>query len=293
MALFMELEDYISGERFQNIADISIIPHGLNNGEKKCGFVVEQQNNNNYRAFYYDTNTTSLPSEVDNVNVIFVNTWTLDKFFKIVFPLLTNKYIFISHNSDLGINKQHQQYLDSSKVIRWYSQNAYLKHDKLFALPIGLGNQQYSHGNIKLLDEIKNTNYQKEFLVYKNFDISSNPHKRSLIDSITTSNKIFMSKNTNIKPYFETIAKSAFCICPPGNGNDCHRIWECLYLKTIPIIEKNSWFEQFEHLPILLTEDWNDIKIETLRDKFLQMQHLNFNIEELKLNYWKTHICKV
>jgi hypothetical protein len=293
MALFMELEDYISGERFQNIADISIIPHGPNNGEKECGFVVEQQNNNNYRTFYYDTNTTSLPSEVNNVNVIFVNTWTLDKFFKIVFPLLTNKYIFISHNSDLGINKQHQQYLDSSKVIRWYSQNAYLEHDKLFALPIGLGNQQYSHGNIKLLDEIKNANYQKEFLVYKNFDISSNPYRRSLIDSITTSNKIFMSKNTNIKPYFETIAKSAFCICPPGNGNDCHRIWECLYLKTIPIIEKNSWFEQFKHLPILLTEDWNDIKIETLRDKFFQMQHLDFNIEELKLNYWKTHICKV
>jgi hypothetical protein len=50
----MELDQFISGERFQALADISIIPYGSGNGEKECYFVKEQQKNNNYKVFYYD-----------------------------------------------------------------------------------------------------------------------------------------------------------------------------------------------------------------------------------------------
>ena len=42
------IEQFISGERFQALADISFIHTGNGNGESECGFVKEQQNNNKY-----------------------------------------------------------------------------------------------------------------------------------------------------------------------------------------------------------------------------------------------------
>ena len=30
-----------------------------------------------------------------------------------------------------------------------------------------------------------------------------------------------------------------FALSPEGNGIDCHRTWECLYLGVIPIVKKS------------------------------------------------------
>ena len=46
---------------------------------------------------------------------------------------------------------------------------------------------------------------------------------------------------------------------PEGNGIDCHRMWECLYLKVIPICHRNILTEHFSKLfPIILVDDWKD-----------------------------------
>ena len=82
----MELNQFISGERIQKLAEISIIPVGDGNGESNCGFVIDQQKNNNYETFYYTGNTPDLPGEVITAKTLFVNTWTLNKFFNYIFP---------------------------------------------------------------------------------------------------------------------------------------------------------------------------------------------------------------
>ena len=284
MAFAMELDQFISGERFQALADISFIPLGNGNGESECGFVKEQQRNNNYNVFYYDENTNTLP-EMTGIKKVFVNTWTLNKFFKIIFPLLTESYIFISHNSDLGISEEHLPFLESSKVIKWFSQNTYIQHPKLISLPIGLGNQQYPHGNLVLIESIIEANITKELLVFKNFDHNTNYTKRVAIDQITTANNIPMWPHLNQEEYFIRLAQSAFVISPPGNGIDCHRIWECLYFNTIPIVEEHICFTQFKDLPILFINDWSIVTEDFLRRELKRFNKTN--IPQLRLDYWK------
>jgi len=280
----MELDQFISGERFQALADISFIPIGNGNGESECGFVKDQQRNNNYNAFYYDETTAILP-DMSNVTKIFVNTWTLDKFFKVIFPLLEGSYIFISHNSDLGITEKHATFLDDSKVIKWLSQNTYIIHEKLISLPIGLGNQQYQHGNLSLIKRTMDAEINKALLVFKNFDSGTNYGERSVVDQITTNNNIPMWPHLSQEEYFLRLAQSTFVISPPGNGVDCHRIWECLYFKAIPIVKTHICFNQFKDLPILFIDDWNIVTEKFLRNELKRIKQAD--IPQLHLDYWK------
>jgi hypothetical protein len=51
-----------------------------------------------------------------------------------------------------------------------------------------------------------------------------------------------------------------FCICPEGNGADTHRLWECLYLKVVPIVV-NSQFTKLlikYNIPMVIIEKWDD-----------------------------------
>jgi len=287
----MNIDNFITGERFQALADVSIIPEGEAVGESNCDFVVKQQINNNYNTFYYNNYTATLPDYVQNARIIFVNTWTLDKFFNTIFPLLKNKYIFISHNSDSAFTSTYAHYLDSGKVLKWYSQNIACNHTKLFAIPIGIANQQYSHGNLGLLKQIIDTSHSKEYLAYKNFDIYTNFQIRSHIDHITTQNGIPMNNRVDQPSYLTNLAKCIFCISPPGNGVDCHRVWECLYLKTIPIIKYNDSFIQFKHLPILFIDDWSTVTAEFLNKASVNFQaNWKSNLTELNMLDWKDKI---
>lgn len=284
----MELNQFISGERFQALADISFIPNGNEVGESECDFIKKQQVNNNYNAFYY--NNDSIIPDLSNVKTIFVNTWTISRFIKVILPQLKDKYNFLSHNSDMGLTNMYNQILDSDVVVKWYSQNKSTNHTKTFSLPIGLGNQQYDHGNIPLLNKVIEYNNHKTNLVFKNFSINTNVSKRSVVDFITHKNGISMSKPFNQEGYFDAISKSMFCISPPGNGVDCHRIWECMYLKTVPVIEYNEAFKEFSHLPILFITDWNVVTPEFLMSKANMLKQFNTPIPELTMDYWKGKI---
>lgn len=287
----MNIEDFITGEKFQALADISVIPEGNGIGESNCDFVIKQQQNNNYNTFYYNDLTDTLPDYVQNARTIFVNTWTLEKFFNKIFPLLKNKYIFISHNSDAAFTDTYKNLLNDEKVVKWYTQNKAINHEKLFTLPIGIANQQYPHGNLELLNQIIDNSFNKQYLVYKNFDIHTNFQTRSYIDHITTQNGILMNSKLDQTNYLANLAKSIFCISPPGNGIDCHRVWECLYLKTVPIIQYDNCYEQFKHLPILFIDDWNTVTIEFLNKLINAFQTpLKNTLPELSMVYWKEKI---
>jgi len=286
LAWFMDdiMIDYITGEKFQGLADVSLIPNGRDVGESECDFVIEQNRNNGYTTFYYDENTKELPEYVKNAKVLFVNTWTLDRFFRCIYDLLPNRYVFISHNSDNTFSNKHERYLNDEKVVKWYSQNAIISHDKLILLPIGLANRQYKHGNLSLMDRIVKENASKTNLVYKNFDIYTNFNIRNDVNNITSKNNIIMNPRVEQEEYLQNLAKSVYCINPEGNGIDCHRMWECFYLKTIPVAKFQSGYERFKKFPILFVDCWEKVTLNFLNQN---VSNFDFDIRELDFNYWK------
>jgi hypothetical protein len=44
----------------------------------------------------------------------------------------------------------------------------------------------------------------------------------------------------------------AFEICPRGNGLDCHRTWEALLLRSIPIVRTSTLDPLYEGFPVVI-----------------------------------------
>jgi len=52
------------------------------------------------------------------------------------------------------------------------------------------------------------------------------------------------------------------------NGIDTHRLWESLYLRTIPIVKRCIGMEDFNDLPILFIKNWEDITEDYLNEQY-------------------------
>ena len=93
--------------------------------------------------------------------------------------------------------------------------------------------------------------------------------------------------------YYETIARSKFMLCPRGCGLDTYRMWDCLYLGCIPIVVKYAGYKDFEDLPILFIDKWEDylsIDENYLNKKYDEMLDVNYNYDKLKFSYWENLI---
>lgn len=78
-----------------------------------------------------------------------------------------------------------------------------------------------------------------------------------------------------------------FAISPEGNGIDCHRVWECLYVGCIPVVKKNNiMFEFFKDLPILWVHDFECVTSAFLNEQYNLIKQKNFNTEKITMTYW-------
>ena len=94
--------------------------------------------------------------------------------------------------------------------------------------------------------------------------------------------------------YRRILQNYMFVICPEGNGIDTHRMWEALYLRTIPIIKKNkiSNFIKRAKIPVLILNKWSDLSKfdEKQLQKFYFSKKKLFNNRYLFQDYWKKRI---
>jgi tetratricopeptide (TPR) repeat protein len=278
-------EMYITGEKIQALADIGfaaasnpIIDAQLKNMKQNICFANKMP-------------IETIIENITNKKIIFVYTHFLDLFFEEVFPFIKNNFVLITHNSDNSVSRKYYRYLVSDKIIKWYGQNVEFEHEKLFSLPIGIANSQWSHGSTELLQKVRTEHNRKSILVYKNYNLTHYGNRKE-IDLITNNNGMYMMPRKSQEDYLRDISQSDFCICPPGNGIDCHRIWECLYLNCIPIVHNHINFKQFRDLPILLIEDWKIVDKEFLLKQKKAMVEKKYNLEKLEFSYWKNNILK-
>ena len=269
----------LAGEQFQSLCNIGFYTD--------TNSIIQDQN----KALNQNIHKISdiCVEDIKKYKIIFVYTHFAHDFMHKFLDYLDNVTI-VTHNSDHCINDEHLQYLDHNNINKWFCQNREISHPKLFSIPIGIANSQWPHGNQDVIKSIKENNTVKTNLVYKNFQVDTNHGERALCNHITNNNGILMNNNTSQEEYWNNIKKSLFVISPPGNGIDCHRIWECLYLQSVPIVKYHEALSQFTHLPILFINDWNKVTVDFLKSKIQDYINIDFNIPDLTLKYWKERI---
>ena len=77
-------------------------------------------------------------------------------------------------------------------------------------------------------------------------------------------------------------------ICPRGNAVDCHRNWEVLYMRRVPVMKRDSYLEQlFKNYPVLWVDDFAEVTQKMLIDNYhLYEQAQDLILGELALPYY-------
>jgi hypothetical protein len=175
----------------------------------------------------------------------------------------------------------------------WYTQNVNLKHERIRSIPIGLENDcWYPEKKIKLFEKLKSPKVYRNML-YMNHNTGTNPARIRPYELFEDKPWVTAERGQNgrgISDYLESVYNHPFVICPEGNGMDTHRVWECLYLRTIPIEKRNINNQFYTDLPICFVDDWEEITEEFLFKEFKRMSEIKWNLAKLNFNYWKDEI---
>lgn len=210
-------------------------------------------------------------------NIFFVKTDYIQEFRQRYLPYINYNFVLITHDADTPVNEQCLPILQNQFLKKWFGMNCHIIHDKLQPIPIGIANECWPHGNKQALLDTTNKIIEKTGLIYSNFDQGTNIDQRHNVN-IILKNLPGLYIETNKKrynEYLETLASYKFVISPPGNSIDCHRIWESIYVGTIPIVLKSIPMVYFKDCPILFIDKWEDLYNIDMESKYATLKQKN------------------
>jgi hypothetical protein len=231
-----------------------------------------------------------LNSEWNNPKFIFCYSNTLQEFMSRM-QHLKNPFVLVSHNGDENITSTYLPILAHPLLIQWHAQNPMIAHPKLSFLPIGIGNAMWIHGNISLLQKVQQTPVEKQNNIYFYFNVFTNKQERQACKDIVSSKGLAYGTHQGFEDYLHTLAKCKFAICPPGNGIDSHRLWECYYLNVIPIVLKSEFtLELQKYLPCIVLDSWDEFNKESVMNLYEDLVKTLHNNPYLDFQYYVSRI---
>ena len=279
--------EIITGERLQSLADLSLVSreshefHG-NLAEQVPRFVV-----------YEDASELDLP-DLSRRTSLFVYTHKLDDFAQRVWPHLEGGgHVLMTHNSDHEVGDARRRLLDDPRLYRWFAQNALINHPKLVPLPIGIANSMWKHGDLDVLHRAiaAAQGSSPDQLVLLHFNPSTHAGRRPIWDTLRANFPQMPSSPPparGYKRYLADLARHRFCVAPRGNGVDTHRLWECLYLGVVPIVERSRHTEHWQRLglDVLVVDDWAQVSPAFLEARVQPAGKTGANRDPLRLSYY-------
>ncbi|MBA5778729.1 hypothetical protein H2509_16515 [Stappia sp. F7233] len=235
--------------------------------------------------------------------VVFVNTMHMPRFIGEILERMEGRFVLVSareNNSTAGFDAEKIR--NSGKVIHWFMENFELAPEWadtgfITLLPLGLnyhkldpaspnqsrdmglpsrsGNQQLT---MKAIREEIPPFREKPLRVYCNFHLNMDtflrhPHamKRHLArqearDALMTKGDIILwePRQAPRNQVWLRHREVSFEASPRGNSIDCHRTWEALILRSVPIVKTTSLDPMYEGLPVAIVDDWSQVSPERL-----------------------------
>ncbi len=127
-------------------------------------------------------------------------------------------------------------------------------------LPIGLENLSYMRNGVTR-DFRRQHKFPRDIPLLLSFSDHTNPEERKAARNEAKAIKgaVFLSPSTTPREYRALVSRSKFVLSPPGNGPDCHRTWESIYLGAIPIVKESSWPFKSLNLPVASVARWDQL----------------------------------
>lgn len=130
-------------------------------------------------------------------------------------------------------------------------------------------------------------------LLYLSFDENSHSDRKGLKKLLSWA---YVDTGRVDYPIFlENLNKSKFVLCPRGNAIDCHRNWEVLYMRRVPVMKRYPYLETlFADYPVLFVDDYSEVTPNLLNNNnHLFDEVKKINLSKLTLpNYFDNIVSK-
>ena len=201
------------------------------------------------------------PQDRDYVNALMARSDLLD----LCSNFTQMKFIIFTNLEDTPIDDQIRV---PDNVLCISAVNAIAYGDKVIPAPYGVQRRMnQSDDRIeKLIDSMEYVPSNPRGLLYVSHNESSNA-KRLGIKSLFY-DKDWAEVNEQRVPYnvfLYNLSSSKFMICPVGNAIDCHRNWEVIYMRRVPVMTRDPYLEElYKDYPVLFVDDYSQVTKELL-----------------------------
>lgn len=184
----------------------------------------------------------------------------LDEFFRLD---INTPFTLITIENDES-TPQNIEWLRHKQLKTWYSWNS--MHPDVIPIPIGLNEDS----QLRPMIDTKVVEKKIEMLLV-NFK-QDRADRRSLYRQVEHLPFVHVEPYQKrwgsagaLKSHYEAISAYKWVLCPRGAGEDTHRLWETLYLGSIPVVLKSSLSSMYEGLPVIQLDSWGELSLETLK----------------------------
>lgn len=185
-------------------------------------------------------------------------------------------------------------------VVKWFLPNCEIQHDKVVPIPFGIFGNADKTENAEKINNY-NKNKPRIYDLYVNFQFYTIDRAELFyyfknlneqINGITITCKM----QIDFDEYLEDLATHKFVLCPTGNGLDCYRTLECIYMGAIPILESRYGalapyldikYPMISYQNLFSTEIG---RLQLIFSKIVQNYQDGFDLTKVKWPYWRNKI---
>jgi hypothetical protein len=236
------------------------------------------------------------PSEIIPGDVIFCQSHMLEALCERVLTHASIPITLLLGNSDKNHTQSLGQLLADAGAVKTYAQNLVEHFPGVEPLPIGLENAWHStNGRPRDFRAKRNRSQNRISRVMWAFNVETDPIGRKKaaneLVNVPTADRLGL---LTPKQHRSALTRYSFVASPPGNGLDCHRTWEAMYLGCVPIVLRSHMTQYYEQLglPIWVIdsfEELHELTEEQLHAKYKDLSP-EFGSEAMWASFWISRI---
>ena len=235
----------------------------------------------------------------------------LDLFANEVLQQIDSDFVLITTDGDTAVPSELKsdtvdKILNNQYLKAWFTQNySGSNNQKIMPFPIGLDlhtlGRHIRPSEIEhLLKAIRFSRSERnESLnptIFSDFQLNYSHGRRKEIFESIQDNPFITFIQQRVSPFdlWRLYSEFDFVLSPRGNGLDCHRTYEALYLGAIVITEETPISPLFDDLAVIYVTDWEILKdVNILREwksRYLERTNMDHVWSNLNSHRYITHV---
>ena len=182
-------------------------------------------------------------------------------------------------------------------VLRVCAANSVVWNEKVIPAPYGVQRRMsLNDDRIEVLQTHMNkesTKVPRSFrLLYVGINENSHEERKGLTKKFLDETWATVETGrVDFETYLDRMWRCKFVLCPRGNAIDCHRNWETIYMRRVPVMKRTPFLEElYKDYQVLFVDDYSEVTEQLLLDNnqmFLDAQTQDLSKLDLN-NFFET-----